>query len=233
MILRRLCDTCELQDGAMIGLSLQQANAGVARHGHARSLPQQLRHARSPSLQPSSSSSRPAARRCAVQPRATASDDASEDQVGFAKSLAVLGLGVSCEGLETRGVECGRPRLLPRSLPHLPTPAPHWPQAALLSERLNGMGVVQQLELHDDMMHPILLASVAGLVVAAVWPGEDAPPGAPLLSILRRAAGRLSFIGLAGTLAAEMWTGKVGRAPPPELGRRAGCTRLAAPGTRG
>jgi hypothetical protein len=95
------------------------------------------------------------------------------------------------------------------------------------------MGVVQQLELHDDMMHPILLASVAGLVVAAVWPGEDAPPGAPLLSILRRAAGRLSFIGLAGTLAAEMWTGKVGRAPPPELGRRAGCTRLAAPGTRG
>lgn len=157
----------------MIGLSLQQANAGVARNGHSRSLPQLLRHAGSPSLQPSSSSFRPTARRCAVQPRATASDDASEDQVGFAKSLAVLGLG-----------------------------------AALLSERLNGMGVVQQLELHDDMMHPILLASVAGLVVAAVWPGDDAPPGAPLLSILRRAAGRLSFIGLAGTLAAEMWTGK-------------------------
>ena len=80
--------------------------------------------------------------------------------------------------------------------------------SALLSERLNGMGIVQQLELHQGW-HPFVLASIAILTIAGLWPGKK-NNGEPLTGIarLRKVATRGAYLGLAATLAGELLTGK-------------------------
>lgn len=108
--------------------------------------------------------------------------------------------------------------------------------AALLSERLNGKGIIASLELeHHDMMHPILLFSVISLVAAALWPSqrslEEATGG--MMSTVNSAnenggslmkkgeerwvvigktargmMSRIAYLGLAGSIAAEMYTGR-------------------------
>jgi len=81
--------------------------------------------------------------------------------------------------------------------------------AALLSERLNGIGIVQNLELHNEGLHPVLLGSIALLMAAAAWPEarENSSPG--LIVRLQMAGARIAYLGLAGSIAAEMFTGKV------------------------
>jgi hypothetical protein len=83
--------------------------------------------------------------------------------------------------------------------------------AALLSERLNGIGIVQNLELHDKGAHPLLVGSIAGLLLAAAWPDQrEAPqqPNAGFVAQLQKSVSRLAYVGLAGAIAAEMYTGK-------------------------
>jgi hypothetical protein len=80
-------------------------------------------------------------------------------------------------------------------------------QATLLSERLNGMGIVQNLELHNDRMHPLLISVVAALLTAAVLPSKPRTEANDLTDTLRGAAGRIAYVGLAGTIVAEMFTG--------------------------
>lgn len=84
-------------------------------------------------------------------------------------------------------------------------------QATLLSERLNGVGVVRQLELSFAGMDGVIAFTIASLVIAGLKPSKKlvgAPPEDPIESV-QTIAGRLSFLGLAGTLAAEIITGKV------------------------
>ena len=80
--------------------------------------------------------------------------------------------------------------------------------AALLSERLNGEGIVQNLELHGSGFHPLLLASVAGLLAAAAWPEKREMGNPSVLVRLQMAAARVAYLGLAGSIAAELFTGK-------------------------
>jgi hypothetical protein len=79
--------------------------------------------------------------------------------------------------------------------------------AALLSERLNGAGVVQSLELHEQGAHPLLVATVFGLLAAAVWPdGRERAPAAGLAQRAQRAGGRIAMAALAGAISIEMVT---------------------------
>lgn len=84
--------------------------------------------------------------------------------------------------------------------------------AALLSERLNGIGIVQNLELHDKGAHPLLIGSIAGLLLAAAWPDrrdeQQRPANGGFVSQLQKSVSRLAYVGLAGAIAAEMYTGK-------------------------
>lgn len=85
--------------------------------------------------------------------------------------------------------------------------------AALLSERLNGVGIVQSVELHNKGAHPLLLGSIVGLLAAAVWPGQSSmlnmelTPISPVVK-MKALVARLAFVGLAAAIAAEMITGK-------------------------
>ena len=84
--------------------------------------------------------------------------------------------------------------------------------ASLLSERLNGVGIVQNLELHNHGFHPVLLASVFMLLCAAAWPEKrernDAGLNPSVVVRVQMAGARIAYLGLAGAIAAEMFTGK-------------------------
>jgi hypothetical protein len=87
------------------------------------------------------------------------------------------------------------------------------PQATLLSERLNGVGVVEQLELWNKGLDPVILFTIGSLVVAGLMPRRpphEAGTQEAAVFDVQNFAGRLSFLGLAATLGAEMVTGKVG-----------------------
>lgn len=79
--------------------------------------------------------------------------------------------------------------------------------AALLSERLNGVGIVQNLELHNKGFHPVLLFSIALLLCAAAWPEKREWGNPGLLARIQMAGARVAYLGLAGAIAAEMVTG--------------------------
>lgn len=97
--------------------------------------------------------------------------------------------------------------LAPVPLAH-PTPLrlPPHSQASLLSERLNGCGIVQQLEIGHPHLEPVLLGIAGILGVAALWPAKAQAAGPAEMA--RQLAGRLAFGGLAAALAVEVWTGK-------------------------
>lgn len=80
--------------------------------------------------------------------------------------------------------------------------------AVLLSERLNGVGIVENLELHNQGFHPVLLASVALLLCASAWPEKRERGNPSFLVRLQMAGARIAYLGLAGAIAAEMFTGK-------------------------
>jgi len=80
--------------------------------------------------------------------------------------------------------------------------------AVLLSERLNGVGIVQSLELQNQGFHPLLLASILALMVASAWPEERERKNPSILVRIQMAAARVAYLGLAGAIAAEMFTGK-------------------------
>ena len=80
------------------------------------------------------------------------------------------------------------------------------PQASLVSERLNGCGIVQTLELDHPHIEPVLLGIAGVLGVAALWPAERRAANAAELA--RQLAGRAAFGGLAAALAVEVLTGK-------------------------
>lgn len=80
--------------------------------------------------------------------------------------------------------------------------------AALLSERLNGVGIVQNLELHNKGFHPVLLSSIAMLLVASAWPEKREWKNPTLLVRIQMAGARFAYLGLAGSIAAEMVTGR-------------------------
>lgn len=79
--------------------------------------------------------------------------------------------------------------------------------AALLSERLNGVGIVQNLELHNKGFHPVLLFSIALLLCAAAWPEKREWKDPGLLARIQMAGARVAYLGLAAAIAAEMVTG--------------------------
>jgi hypothetical protein len=80
--------------------------------------------------------------------------------------------------------------------------------ASLMSERLNGIGLVQNLELHNRGADPLLLAAIAGLLAATVWPDKRQEPNLSFVGMLQNGVGRLAYFGLAGAIGAEMWTGR-------------------------
>lgn len=80
--------------------------------------------------------------------------------------------------------------------------------AALLSERLNGVGIVQNLELHNKGFHPVLLASIVVLLCASAWPEKQERNNPSVLVRIQMAGARVAYLGLAGAIAAEMFTGK-------------------------
>lgn len=80
--------------------------------------------------------------------------------------------------------------------------------ASLLSERLNGVGIVQNLELHNKGFHPILLSAIALLLVASAWPEKREWKNPTLLVRIQMAGARFAYLGLAGAIAAEMVTGR-------------------------
>jgi hypothetical protein len=81
--------------------------------------------------------------------------------------------------------------------------------AVLLSERLNGMGIVQNLELHNQGFHPVLLGSIVGLMCAAAWPEKNERLNNPSKMVrMQMAFARIAYLGLAGAIAAEIYTGK-------------------------
>ena len=104
------------------------------------------------------------------------------------------------------------PTWWPGPAPDVPTSPPLARRATLLSERLNGEGMVSQLELWShDYIEPLLVATIAALVWAGVKPTNDflrKAQASPAFG-LQNVAGRVGFLGLAATLAAEMVTGKV------------------------
>ena len=82
--------------------------------------------------------------------------------------------------------------------------------AALLSERLNGKGLIASLELEHHEMHPLLVFAVISLSVAALWPskGKKAEGVMNFGRLARAAITRMAYLGLAGSIAAEMYTGR-------------------------
>ncbi|KAG7670046.1 hypothetical protein Ndes2526B_g06420 [Nannochloris sp. 'desiccata'] len=81
--------------------------------------------------------------------------------------------------------------------------------AALLSERLNGIGIVQNLELHNEGFHPVLLGSILGLMCASAWPEKNERLNNPSKMVrMQMAFARIAYLGLAGAIAAEIYTGK-------------------------
>ncbi len=81
--------------------------------------------------------------------------------------------------------------------------------ASLLSERLNGCGIVEQLELHEGF-EQLLITAVVGLTIAAIWPpNKEEMATYDRMDSLQQIAARFSYGGLAGMIAAEMATGKV------------------------
>lgn len=80
--------------------------------------------------------------------------------------------------------------------------------AALLSERLNGVGIVQNLELHNKGFHPVLLSAIMILLVASAWPEKREWKNPTLLVRIQMAGARFAYLGLAGSIAAEMVTGR-------------------------
>ena len=80
--------------------------------------------------------------------------------------------------------------------------------ASLLSERLNGVGIVQNLELHNHGFHPVLLGMIAVLLCASAWPERRERESPGLLVRIQMAGARIAYLGLAATIAAEMFTGK-------------------------
>lgn len=80
------------------------------------------------------------------------------------------------------------------------------PQAALLSERVNGAGMVQMLELGHPHLEPVLLGVSAILGVAAVWPSKR--PARGMADMAHQLAGRVAFAGLSAAIATEVWTGQ-------------------------
>lgn len=77
--------------------------------------------------------------------------------------------------------------------------------AALVSERLNGEGIVAVMELDHPMMEPVLWGVAAVLALAAAWPSKT--PERDATGMLRQVAGRAAFAGLAAALAIELYTG--------------------------
>lgn len=67
-------------------------------------------------------------------------------------------------------------------------------------------GLIYKLNL-DNTMHPVLVAAVLGLGLAAVWPHRS-PPRQDSIVGMQRIAGRVSLAALAGALATEMATGQ-------------------------
>lgn len=104
----------------------------------------------------------------------------------------------------------------PRKEPELETTPQHFGGAlttlifgaALLSERLNGVGIVQNLELHNKGFHPVLLASIVVLLCASAWPEKQESNNPTFLVRIQMAGARIAYLGLAGAIAAEMFTGK-------------------------
>ena len=80
--------------------------------------------------------------------------------------------------------------------------------AVLLSERLNGIGMVQNLELHNKGFHPVLLGSILGLMCAAAWPEKNERLNPSKMVRMQMAFARIAYLGLAGAIAAEIYTGK-------------------------
>jgi hypothetical protein len=80
--------------------------------------------------------------------------------------------------------------------------------AVLLSERLNGVGIVQALELQNKGFHPVLLGSILILMAAAAWPEKRERGNPSTIVVIQMAAARVAYLGLAGTIAAEIFTGK-------------------------
>jgi len=80
--------------------------------------------------------------------------------------------------------------------------------ASLLSERLNGVGIVQNLELHNKGFHPILLSSILMLITASAWPEKRERENPGLLVRVQMAGARFAYLGLAATIASEMFTGR-------------------------
>lgn len=91
-------------------------------------------------------------------------------------------------------------------------------QAVLLGERVTGNGAVQQLEISATgvplwEIEPVLGVIVLALCLAAVWPStvkvEEGKPKPGFLERIQNVSGRFACLGLAGTITAEVVTGKV------------------------
>ena len=80
--------------------------------------------------------------------------------------------------------------------------------ASLLSERLNGVGIVQNLELHNKGFHPLLLGAIVLLMCASAWPEKRELQNPTKLVRVQMAGARVAYLGLAGAIAAEIFTGK-------------------------
>lgn len=79
-------------------------------------------------------------------------------------------------------------------------------QAALISERLYGEGIVAALELNHPHIEPLLWGIAGGLALAAAWPAKQRAQNATAL--VRQLAGRLAFAGLSASLVTELMTGR-------------------------
>ncbi|GAB4815411.1 hypothetical protein N2152v2_002457 [Parachlorella kessleri] len=76
---------------------------------------------------------------------------------------------------------------------------------------MNGVGVVEQLELWNKGLDAFIVLTIGSLTVAGLMPRSSSfRPGTAEAAVedVQTIAGRLSFLGLAATLAAEMLTGK-------------------------
>lgn len=125
----------------------------------------------------------------------------------FASSLALITLGVSgCQPCTLRLAVMPTP---PGRSPGPPTAPPillSSSQASLLSERLNGAGLVQQLELDLPALEPLLVLLAAGTAAAAVWPSKRKLH--TVVEVVRDVAGRAAFAALSAAIAAELLSGQ-------------------------
>lgn len=78
-------------------------------------------------------------------------------------------------------------------------------QAALISERLYGEGIVAALELNHPHVELLLWGIAGALAMAALWPAKQRAENTTAL--VRQLAGRLAFAGLSASLASELVTG--------------------------